>query len=519
MVRFEHFKHFAARTAAAALSAVLLMTSGGAGNISAHALGRTPLGMVVTGNGGIVANYPELVKLLSTALLEHRETIDISSYGFTYSVENFTELIEEVRAAVPEAFFVKGFSCAIGGGDKMLKIVPIYNADLTASRSMLAEFEKACDHYLEIVKHDLPDGDDLSKALYLHDLLAFDFTYETFGDRDPNYGAYEVLVKKTGSCYCYSRAYVYLLGQLGIPSEIVSSDEMNHEWVKVKIGDRYYNVDLTWDDTAAVNGRGYTFFLLSDDRIRLTFPAGAHTGFSSITTSDTRFDMKRYHDFTVPICFADGKMYTVYDNALVRYDIDSDGMESLVDLSEYRWYIGGGPRYWIGCFSGVCSAGGRLFYNTPDEVFMYDPRENVSLSLMKRESGDAFYGMRAVGNKVYVVTRRDPTSAPNFTEIGDVCTVSFVTGTPEKVGRQVVISGDKLTQPPDPIREGYEFTGWKLGGKDYDFSEPVREDIVLRAGWRSLTPHLTEEDLAACAAAGVNIARSVRTDVICRLPI
>ena len=510
-------KRLTVRTVSAVISAVMLMSSG-SGYISASALGNTPFGTVVTGNGRVLSDYPELLKLLRTAVLEHRETIDISAYGFPYSTENFSELIEEVRASVPEAFFLKGFSCAISG-DRILKIVPIYNADLSASRSMLAEFEKACDHYLKLVKQALPDGDDLSKAMYLHDLLAFDFEYEAFGDRDPNYGAYEVLVKKVGSCYCYSRAYVYLLGQLGIPSEIVSSDEMNHEWVKIRIGDSFYNVDLTWDDTSAVNGRGYTFFLLSDDRIRLRFPAGAHSGFSSITPSDNRYDMKCYHDFTVPVSFCGGKMYTVYNSALVRYDIGSDTLENLVDLSEHRWYIGGGTNYWIGCFSGVCSAGGRLFYNTPDEVFMYDPKENTSLPLLKRESGDAFYGMRADGNKIYAITRPDPTSAPSVFTIGEVCTVSFVTETSSKVQGQVLISGDTAEKPADPVREGYEFTGWKLKDEDYDFSAPVKNDIVLRAGWRSLTPHITEEELAACTQSGVNIARSVRTDVICRLPM
>lgn len=40
-----------------------------------------------------------------------------------------------------------------------------------------------------------------------------------------------------------------------------------------------------------------------------------------------------------------------------------------------------------------------------------------------------------------------------------------------------------MERPWDPVRNGYDFLYWALDGKEYDFSTPVTEDIVLRAVW------------------------------------
>lgn len=48
--------------------------------------------------------------------------------------------------------------------------------------------------------------------------------------------------------------------------------------------------------------------------------------------------------------------------------------------------------------------------------------------------------------------------------------------------------GKPVGQPKDPVREGYEFTGWLLDGEPYDFNSPVTKDLTLTAGWKAVTP-------------------------------
>ena len=55
-------------------------------------------------------------------------------------------------------------------------------------------------------------------------------------------------------------------------------------------------------------------------------------------------------------------------------------------------------------------------------------------------------------------------------------------GTP--VEAVIVLPGEKLEKPADPVKEGFLFTGWTHGGNPYDFDSPVRNDLMLIAGWK-----------------------------------
>ena len=62
-------------------------------------------------------------------------------------------------------------------------------------------------------------------------------------------------------------------------------------------------------------------------------------------------------------------------------------------------------------------------------------------------------------------------------------TVTFQTGEGSEVPEQTVAHGSAATQPASPVREGYTFVGWQLGGAPYDFDTPVTGDITLVAKW------------------------------------
>ena len=55
-------------------------------------------------------------------------------------------------------------------------------------------------------------------------------------------------------------------------------------------------------------------------------------------------------------------------------------------------------------------------------------------------------------------------------------------------GKLVAIVGAPLSKPKDPTREGYKFTGWKVNGVDYDFTENVTETFTLVAQWGAQDP-------------------------------
>ena len=48
-----------------------------------------------------------------------------------------------------------------------------------------------------------------------------------------------------------------------------------------------------------------------------------------------------------------------------------------------------------------------------------------------------------------------------------------------------VANGTLANRPTDPVKKGSALKGWTLGGTEYDFSQPVTEDIELKAQWES----------------------------------
>lgn len=75
-------------------------------------------------------------------------------------------------------------------------------------------------------------------------------------------------------------------------------------------------------------------------------------------------------------------------------------------------------------------------------------------------------------------------------------TVRFDTDGGSKVEDLNVKDGTQVAKPADPVRDGYEFTGWTLDGTPYDFTTPVTGDLTLKASWRKLAKtHTVSFDL------------------------
>ena len=77
----------------------------------------------------------------------------------------------------------------------------------------------------------------------------------------------------------------------------------------------------------------------------------------------------------------------------------------------------------------------------------------------------------------------DITLVARWTERLAQHTVTFDSNGGSPVPAQTVTAGDKATEPEDPTRRGFDFDGWYLEGKKYDFDTPVTADITLVARW------------------------------------
>lgn len=86
---------------------------------------------------------------------------------------------------------------------------------------------------------------DYEKALWLHDWLTDNAIYDS---SLTYYSSDAVLVRGTGVCDSYSKAYKKLCNAAGVECEYFPSVAMGHSWNRVKMDGNWYFVDVTWDD-------------------------------------------------------------------------------------------------------------------------------------------------------------------------------------------------------------------------------------------------------------------------------
>ena len=136
-----------------------------------------------------------------------------------------------------------------------------YEDELGDIEEARSEFAAATERLLAPV-YEAPK--DYDKEVLIHNILAEKLTY---GSSPLDQSAYSAIVDNMTVCAGYAKAFQYLMQQMQIPTYLavgwggglVSGDM--HAWNITKLGDDYYNVDVTWDDQDPLN---YNYFNKSD---------------------------------------------------------------------------------------------------------------------------------------------------------------------------------------------------------------------------------------------------------------
>ena len=132
---------------------------------------------------------------------------------------------------------------------------------------------------------------------YLVNSIDYDQTYNDIG----TYDIYGALVKRKCVCDGYARAFKYLANSAGIECELIqgtatnsSGQTENHAWNAVLLDNKWYYIDVTWDDPVVI-GSG---FLLDKYHYRY-FLKGTNL-FSQDHKEDGKFT-KEGKEFTYPM--------------------------------------------------------------------------------------------------------------------------------------------------------------------------------------------------------------------------
>lgn len=253
------------------------------------------------------------------------------------SVAGLRDIFAAVYNDHPELFWMEtAYVCKYKRSGQCVEIDLEYNRTADELEHAKAVFDAQVNTVLSQVQN-LPDSYAKEKAV--HDALLDRISYHA--DAEMNQSAYSALVNGETVCAGYSRAFQYILQQLGIPCYYCTGYAgESHAWNIVALDDGYYNVDTTWDDTEGVD---YDFFNKSDE---------------DYASSHIRQEMSVY----LPAC--NGQRY----RTPVQVKNEEDGLRSLADtgLSEAQVFADMNA-YSADCYRQI-TANGRGHYTFTNAI-------------------------------------------------------------------------------------------------------------------------------------------------------
>lgn len=378
----------------------------------------------------------EVKRTLKQGLLAVQDSIDVSQYEIL--PEEFETIYKQVVDENPELFYVNG-GYGYDAHTTVSNVYPYYELDRMsyaglpeAQRSEIKQRQAALEQVVgEIVAQVDASWTELQKALFLHDYLATHAQYDT---TYTGYDAYTILVKGTGVCEAYTRAYRLLLNRVGIASGIVRSQNLDHVWNLVRIAGSWYHIDVTWDDPLQdrIGQVSHKHFCTSDakrvelvkdekkDQANWTFELDWE--YSLTVTTSASFDSSYWASVDSAFVPLDGTWYylsySYNENSGIRSELmqtqDPAQPGTRNKLLNAVWYDWTDSRYyWIGVYSGLSSYNGGLVYNTTDTVYRYDPKAKTEqqpvykLTAEEKRAG-YLYGTAVDGNSLRYMVLQTP---------------------------------------------------------------------------------------------------------------
>ena len=181
-----------------------------------------------------------------------------------YRNSDLKKVFEAVYNDHPELFWLEtAYSCKYLENDSCLEIILKFNE--TAE-----DFEKSKEKFEAKVKEIISITDQFAKLeakeKVVHDELVKRVTYKEGANMGQS--AYSALVNGESVCAGYARAFQYIMQRLGIPCYYCTGlSQGDHAWNIIKLGGRFYNVDVTWDDT---NPSTYDYYNKTDTEFAST---------------------------------------------------------------------------------------------------------------------------------------------------------------------------------------------------------------------------------------------------------
>lgn len=322
-------------------------------------------------------------------------------------IKEINEIYSKFLADNPEYFYLRPNSYAYGhqdcGTTFMVAFAPQIGPDFPdfdGSKKSLEVLKTKYDELVTVInnaKDELMfDGmTDLDKLLLAHDYIIDKNAYylevkedgtKYYGD-GYSYNAYGILVNKKGVCQGLSYAYPALLKAMGYPTENIRqiiSDELTHMWNFVKLGTKWYHVDLTWDDPTVIRQAG-DLYDMNDESLQYEY----HNHFLiSDETNTVRRNEAGYYNFTLEILGYDDNDHTLandksYESGYIFNDFVNNSLISVPGRVEYdngyykKYYANNDVYFNYDTIKAPSYAVSQLYNNNSKFIFMGAKERNI----------------------------------------------------------------------------------------------------------------------------------------------
>ena len=199
-----------------------------------------------------------------SAAEKYGTTINFSSDNSVTSDE-YCDIYQIIYDDEPSLFYIdKKMQYAVNSSTKQLANAKLfYKYGNSVIENMQGEIDAEVNEILGMVTANMTDYD---KVKLFHDVLASTVEYDenAANCRD----IYGVFVDKKAICGGFSKAFSYLCSKVGIETVTVTGDADGtpHMWNKVKIGGKWYTIDITYavSNSADAAYVRYDYFCVTD---------------------------------------------------------------------------------------------------------------------------------------------------------------------------------------------------------------------------------------------------------------
>lgn len=298
--------------------------------------------------------------------------------------------------------------------------------------ALTAEF----DGYVQKITDLIPENySDYQKILFVNDYLCTNYRYDIRYYSNPDsaiYNVYDFFKEDKGVCQAYALAFMAIMDELGIRCDSVVSEAINHIWNLVELNEKWYHIDVTWNDPEFATldydtfGKAtHSYFLLSSDALLEKRPSGVFDIDGYGYEIGTEYDEPIVNlDKTLRSAFVelDGTWYTTGYNedtlscGLCALDSPDISLITYDDLETHvydigLWTIEGENTFYPYSYSYLVKYGDLILFNSPTAICVFDGNGVTELYVPEKAAAERIYGFTVKDGMVYVQLATNPNSS------------------------------------------------------------------------------------------------------------